>query len=434
MYILQLCLGLLFINCCVCRMVHLSSSDNAQPESNPNNEYKQLQIIFEAKNLEFGFPSESERQAVLNDGRYNPHSVLPIDVDVYYSPKNGLPSIFVTIPRFGPGTPYSLAYLTDVQRPNGTELQPYPSYEWHSSHGRDCNGLTSVCRVHIDPCGRIWILDSGEINNVQFCSPQIVVIDLGTNQLMHRYRLPAGTFKPTISRFVTPYVDVADPPPKGLCQRVFVYMADATGFGIVVYDVMNQHSWRIENKYTYPDPDFSTHTIAGQSFELLEGTIGVTVTPINLELPRFLYFHTFSNELQMAIPLNIVNNRSNWNNGLDSVLSKFSVLGKRGVQCAASAMTSAGVLLCGHYEPIGLFGWDIRTPYTPENRILLAHNPIALQFVSGLKVIKNPWGREEVWMLSNRVQRAFTGTINFNEINYRILRCGVDELLQGRPC
>ncbi|XP_017480794.1 PREDICTED: protein yellow isoform X2 [Rhagoletis zephyria] len=399
-----------------------------------SNKYKKLEKEYEANNLEFAFPSEAERQASLRDGRYNPDSPLPIDVDVYYPPNGKDTVIFMTIPRFGRGVPYSLAYLTDVERPNGTELQPYPSYDWHKSHGSDCDGLTSVYRIQIDSCGKMWILDSGEIEFTQYCAPQLVVLDIATTRVVHRYRLPQGMFKPTISRFVTPYVDIADPAPFGSCQQAFVYMADPTGTGFVVYDAANGRSWRVENKYTFPDPDFGTHTIAGESFELLDGAFGFAVTPRQLGVRRMLYFHALSNDAQIAIPLDIVNDPTYWNNGINSGLEHFVLLGKRGVQCATPAMTSNGVLLCGHLEPIGIFGWNILTPYTFANRKLLAENPKTLQFISGLKVIKNLKGKEEVWMVTNRLQKSFTGTTNFDETNYRILKCGVEELLNGRSC
>ncbi|XP_053951229.1 major royal jelly protein 3-like [Anastrepha ludens] len=399
-----------------------------------SNKYKELITVYEAKNLEFAFPSENEREASLRNGHYNPDSPLPIDVDVYYPPDGGEPTTFVTIPRFGSGVPYSLASLTNVVRPNGTEVQPYPSYDWHKSHGSNCDGLTSVYRIQIDSCGKMWILDSGEIGFEQHCSPQLLVLDIATSSVVHRYRLPEGMFKPTISRFITPYVDIEDAAPNGSCEQAFVYMADPTGTGFVVYDVVNGRSWRVENKYTFPDPDFGTHTVAGESFELLDGAFGFAVTPRGLGVPRMLYFHSLSNDAQVAIPLDIVNNQSYWNNGINSALEHFVLLGKRGVQCAAPAMTSNGVLLCGHLEPIGIFGWNILTPYTFNNRKMLAENPKTLQFASGLKVITNPEGKEEVWIVTNRLQKSFTGTIDFNEINYRILKCGVDELLQRGPC
>lgn len=280
----------------------------------------------------------------------------------------------------------------------------------------------------------MWILDSGEIEFVQYCAPQVVVIDLNTDQQIHRYALPEEMYKTNISRFVTPIVDIADPAPNGNCMQAFVYMADPTGVGIVVYDVVNSRSWRIENKYTYPDPDFGTHTVAGESFELLDGAFSMAITPPGLDVTRMLLFHSLSNDAQIAIPLDVVNNASRWGNGIGSSLDAFIPLGKRGVQCGASAMTSDGVLLCGFLEPIGIYGWNIKTPYTPRNLILLAENQKTLQFVSGMKVIRNRYGKDEVWMVSNRLQKVFSATVNYNEINYRIQRCGIDELLHSKSC
>lgn len=280
----------------------------------------------------------------------------------------------------------------------------------------------------------MWVLDSGEIEFIQYCQPQVVVIDIPTQTLVHRYRLPPNVFRTGVSRFVTPLVDIEDVPPFGICSKAFVYMADATGTSLIVYDVSKGKSWRVENKYTFPDPDYGTHTIAGESFELMDGVFGLSATPKGLDLKRHLFFHSLSNDAQIAVPLDVLNNATNWIHGLGSSLADFTLLGRRGVQCAASAMSADGFLLCGYLNPIALVGWNIRTPYTPPNHINLVESPHTLQFISGLKVIRNPRGIEEVWMLSNRLQKAFTFTTNYQEINYRIQKCGMEELLLGEQC
>ncbi|KAH8243000.1 hypothetical protein KR032_003557, partial [Drosophila birchii] len=414
---------------------HINNPKHKHPGFKFPSEYKELQRVYEWKNLQYGFPSEQERQEVLRSGRYNPASPIPIDIDVYYPPNGDRARLFVTSPRFGQGVPYSLAYISDVQGENGTVLQAYPSYQWHSSHGGNCDGLTSVYRVHIDACGQMWILDSGEIEFVQHCAPQVVVFDLGTNQLIHRYRLPEASYKAKVSRFVNIFADIRDPPPGGQCKDVFAYLADPTSKAIVVYDVAGQQSWRIENKFTYPDARFGTHTVAGESFELLDGPLALSVTPLGLGLRRHLVFHALSNDLEVAIPLDVLNNATNWRAGLSASLSEFVTLGRRGVQCASHAISRQGFWFCGFLEPIGIFAWDIRRPYTRENVQLLALNPDTLQFVSGMKIVRRPSdGREELWLLSDRLQKIFAGTIDYTEINYRVLRCDVDDLLQGRGC
>ncbi|BFF90767.1 protein yellow [Drosophila madeirensis] len=406
-----------------------------QPAFEHDPQYKELQRVYEWKNIQYGFPSERDREEVLRNGRYNPDSPIPIDIDVYYPPEGGAARHFITTPRFGQGVPYSLGYVTQVQRENGSEIQAYPSYDWHKSHGGDCNGLTSVYRVHIDACGQMWILDSGEIEFVQHCAPQVVVIDLASNQLIHRYRLPEDTFKAKVSRFVTILADIQDPPPLGVCKEAFVYMADPTSKAIVVYDVKANKSWRVENKFTYPDARFGTHTVAGESFELLDGPLALAVTPKGLGLRRHLIFHALSNELELAIPLDVLQNSTRWQRGISSSLEEFVALGRRGVQCAAHAVSRSGFWFCGFLEPIGIVGWNIQTPYTKANLKLLALNPKTLQFVSGMKIVTRPSdGREELWLLSNRLQRVFGGTIDYKEINYRVQRCDVDDMLQGRGC
>lgn len=280
----------------------------------------------------------------------------------------------------------------------------------------------------------MWILDSGEINFIQHCAPQIVVLDIKSGKLLHRYRLPKSVYTPGVSRFVTPLVDIRDPAPVGECRNAMVYLADVVAFSIVVYDVQAQQSWLIKNKYTYPSPDFGTFSILGDSFELMDGVIGLTVTPEYLGLRRHLYFHSLSNDVQMRVPLDVVDNSTYWNGELDAALDKFEVVGKRGVQCVASAMTAKGYLLCGYLNPIALIGWNVRDPFIPSKQLVLVNSPQTLQFVSGLKVRVNPSGREEVWLLSNRIQKGFTGTLSPNEINYRVMKCELNCLLHGSSC
>ncbi|KAM8713989.1 hypothetical protein ACLKA7_014189 [Drosophila subpalustris] len=394
---------------------------------------KALQSIFEARNLELGFPTPQERERVLSAGLYNPDGVVPIDVDVYYTHGDKTPSIFVTIPRFAKGVPYSLAYVTNEVRANGTELRAYPNYDWHHSHGADCNGLTSVYRTQIDECGRMWILDSGEIDFVQYCAPQLYAIDLASGSMVHHYRMPKGLYKPGVSRFVTPTIELD----AHNCDVGHVYMADSIGDGIVVYDVAAQKSWRIENKYTYPHPDFGTFTIAGESFQLWDGTVALTLTPHGVagRMERMLYFHSLSSDWQMAIPLQVVNNGSLWkSNDVSAALDQFVVLGKRGSQCVAAAMSETGMLLCGLVQPPSIVAWNIRQPYKHDNLALVIQDENRLQFTSGMKIVRNHEGKEELWTLSNRLQKAFGSGLNFKEVNFRIQKCGVHELLSGLPC
>lgn len=55
----------------------------------------------------------------------------------------------MTIPRFTTGVPITLGVITTKKSANGPIITAYPSYEWHSSHGADCDGITSVLRITV---------------------------------------------------------------------------------------------------------------------------------------------------------------------------------------------------------------------------------------------------------------------------------------------
>lgn len=53
----------------------------------------------------------------------------------------------------------TLTTVTRQQAHNGPMLAAYPDYSWHSSHGKNCNGLTSVFRVEVSKIFTICILN-----------------------------------------------------------------------------------------------------------------------------------------------------------------------------------------------------------------------------------------------------------------------------------
>lgn len=105
-----------------------------------------------------------------------------------------------------------------------------------------------------------------------------MVFDLTTDQLLFNYQIPPLSYHERLSLFVTPVVDVRDPPPNGQCRETMVYVADRAGF-ILVFDPQSMTSWLVNNKLMYPDPSFGTFTIADESFDLMDGVLGMTISP-----------------------------------------------------------------------------------------------------------------------------------------------------------
>uniref|UniRef100_A0A1I8PZ57 Bee-milk protein n=1 Tax=Stomoxys calcitrans TaxID=35570 RepID=A0A1I8PZ57_STOCA len=329
--------------------------------------------------------------------------------------KNKQRRIFVTIPRFQTGIPYTLATLSDEMGPNGPWLKPYPSYRAHNVNGDDCDQITSVFRVAITECNQMWVMDSGSVGVETRCPPQLLLFDLNTDQLLHRYRLNTTVYTPSASLFVTPIVVVKDPPPRGSCRRSMVYVADVNFHGLVVYDFMSNSSWRAEHTFMYPDPDYGTHTVARESFTLMDGIIGMTTNK------RHLFFHSMASISEYAVPLQVLDNSTHFVNGASGAPETYIDLGKRSSECVATATDSRDNVYCVTFNPIELISWNVNTRYNNKSFKRIPINQQLIEFVSGMKVVTNNQGKEELWMISNRFQRVAAGTQNTSELNFRIL-------------
>jgi len=277
----------------------------------------------------------------------------------------------------------------------------------------------------MDECERLWVLDSGVINDKQVCRPQLVVFDLRSNraEALFIHKIPYALCR-TGSLFITPIVDV-----RNTCLDTMVYIADVTGYGIIVFDYRNNRSWRAESALHYPSKAYSNFTIAGESFNLEDGVFGLSVSPKNYG-NRQLFFHSLASLTENRIPLSVLDNPSYWVNPASNANSFVQFGMRQTSQSTVEAMDINGNQYFGTLRPLGVGCWDSSTTYAKENLKVVAQDSYTMQFISGLKVV-NRNGLQEMWILSNRFQKIMRGTRNVNEYNYYVLAIPINELLSG---
>ena len=120
---------------------------------------------------------------------------------------------------------------------------------------------------------------------------------------MNRYKFPKGQYKED-SLFVTPVVDVRYV--DGKCIDTFVYVADVTSFSLLVYDQRHSRSWKIVNKLFYPYPPYGTFNIKNETFDLMDGILGLALGPIRADGDRILYFHSLASRVESWVPTSII--------------------------------------------------------------------------------------------------------------------------------
>lgn len=257
---------------------------NRQRRGNPFN------VVYEWRQLDFEYPTFSQRQQAILSGDFIPTNNVPIGVDRWRN------RLFITMPRWKNGVPASLSSLPLPARETSPSLRPYPSWDWHAdpeSSLPDCTRLMSVYRIWIDECERLWVLDSGVVNATirlnQVCPPKIIVFDLRTDQPIFSYELPDDQIKED-SLHSNIIVDIRN----GRCSDAYAYITDAWRFGITVFSLARGRSWRTTNHFYYPNPTASDYTLNGVNFQWTDGVFGLSLSPLNELQDRLIFFHPMS--------------------------------------------------------------------------------------------------------------------------------------------
>lgn len=97
-----------------------------------------------------------------------------------------------------------------------------------------------------------------------------------------------------------------------------------------------------------------------------------------------------------------------------------------------------------HRDVIGC--WDTNKPYTSQNLHLFSEKEwnteeltknstdSLIKFPNDLKVDREQGPNQSVWVMSNSLPVYLYSQLNYNEINFRILKANVDNLIDGTNC
>ncbi|KAJ9599506.1 hypothetical protein L9F63_009978 [Diploptera punctata] len=336
-------------------------------------------------------------------------------LDADFSHKDPKNRMFVTTPKFLNGVPASLSTVADEQ--SGNPLVPYPSWDSHSD--TDCSKMISVLRVKISDCGQLWVLDSGVANVLQSfnatCPPKLLIFDLKTDQEIWRYQIPDKDF---VMNSLLGTVEL-----NGDCGKEHAYLADITGYGIVVVDRHKEISWRVQNQLTTFDPDATQYNTGGQIYTLTDGVMSLQSSS------KLLYFHSLSSRKENWVPLDVINNEKNFVNN-NSTRGFVTSPGERSGQSGPEVLDSQGdVMLFSNAADSSLYCWKTSTEYVTDNLHRVFQNDETFKFVSGMKMIE-----DNLLVASCPFGNIMNGNVDVNKVNYYILKAPIKKLLSKTPC
>jgi hypothetical protein len=94
-------------------------------------------------------------------------------------------------------------------------------------------------------------------------------------------------------------------------------------------------------------------------------------------------------------------------------------------------MTPNGILFAAQVQLDGVSCWDTRKPYNQNNVIMVQQDPQLTGFVNDLKLDSD---RENVWIVSNNLPIYLYGQLDFDQINFRLLRANAMRAVRGTIC
>ncbi|XP_060527289.1 protein yellow [Cylas formicarius] len=381
---------------------------------------QKLQKHFEWKILDFVYPSESAKLKAIFTGRLKPENALPVGIEIWQE------KMFVTVPRWREGIPSTLNYVPLHATVKDPPLIPYPDME--SNELGDCrNGLSTVYRIHVDECDRLWVLDTGtfgiEKTTQNPCPYAVNVFDLRTDRRIRRYE-----FRPEDTNSRTFIANIAVEVGR-TCDDAYAYFSDELGYGLVVYSYADNKSWRFEHSYFMPDPLKGDFTINGRNFQWgEEGIFGMSLSPARKNGFRILYFSPLASEREFAVSTEILRNSSR----VEDSYHDFYHLEERGPNghTTARVMTANGVQFFNLIDRNAIGCWNTRNSYEPKNIAVVDEDVEQLIFPCDVKVDRD----NLLWVMSDKMPDFLLGGLDYNDTNFRVFFAPVDVMIKDTVC
>ncbi|KAI4461753.1 protein yellow-related [Holotrichia oblita] len=385
--------------------------------------------LFAWKQIDYTWPTEQARQEAIQKGTYIQLNNLPLGLERWQD------KLFVTVPRWKAGVGATLNYIPLNSNTKSPALTPYPSWEANTLPTNSTtlnNGqIVSTFRVKADVCDRLWLVDTG-VDDIlgsfkQFAKSTIVIIDLKTDKVLKRYELQQSDMKES-SFFANIIVDVEP----DNCDNAFAYIPDLGGYGIVVYSLAADDSWRVNHNFFHFDPLQGDLTVGGVNFHWTDGVFGLALSNKRQNGYRTLYFHPLASTKEFAVCTGVLRNKTAATS--PNNYYSFKIVGDKGVKSQTSASDlelSSNVLFFSQLQKDGVACWNIRKPLTPENIALVVHDSERLIFTNDIKLDQN---EPYLYILSDKLPQYLYRSINPDEVNYRIFRLNTLEAVKNTPC
>ncbi|XP_059476393.1 major royal jelly protein 1-like [Neocloeon triangulifer] len=320
--------------------------------------------------------------------------------------------VFLSLPNLRRGQPVTLATIpatsAGIKNPL---LKPFPNWQWQRGSKDNCHSLVSVFRTRLDPCGRLWVLDSGSVNvmvqSEQICPPKLLTFDAESGKELDRVVIPekllGSDFQMVALALDTKHSDQLLESCDHTASMV-VYMSANVG-NMVVYERKTRHFWRHTHQTFSPDEKHANISIQGEILNMPDGVLGMTVGFYRGR--KVLFYHPLAGLQIYALPVSALQLQKSHHLRPIKIWKKSS-------QGAGLIVNNQGHLIFSPLSELEVLSLDFE-----ERKLeLLAQDAEKLQFVSDMAF--SPSG--DLWILADKFHAYMNMKFSKNGTNLRVLR------------
>ena len=110
-----------------------------------------------------------------------------------------------------------------------------------------------------------------------------------TDEIIKTYRFKSTDLTPETVIAMT-VVDVAS----DICDDAYAYFPDLDSYGLIVYSLKNDDSWRLRHSYFHLEPLAANMKVGGVKFQWYDGIFSGALTDINSDGFRDFIFHSMA--------------------------------------------------------------------------------------------------------------------------------------------
>ncbi|KAF2886010.1 hypothetical protein ILUMI_20163 [Ignelater luminosus] len=251
-------------------------------------------------------------------------------------------------------------------------------------------------------------------------------MDLHTDQIIKQYYLkPSDVTETTLLANIIVDVSPQD------CDGAFAYLPDLLGYGVVVYSLREDDSWRVTHNYFYLESLHGEFDIGGQRFQWNDGVFSLALSSVKPDGFRDVYFHSLAGIHLFNVSTKILRDRelaTRSYHGDDD----FKVVANRGegAQTSSSDLHQpSGVLFLALVNQNALGCWNINKAPRIENFDIVYKDDQNFIYPADIKIYE-----DDVIVLSNTLPVQVYSRLNYDKVNFRVLIFKVADVVKGTAC